>query len=488
MLFVIAVNIYTVRLLWQALGIDNYGIYNVVGGIVMMFSFINSAMIGSTQRFMSFALGKGDSYEMNKTFSISIRVHFMLGVIIILLAETVGLWFLNERMNIPAGRMFAANCVYQCSIISLILTVLSVPYNAAIVAHEHMKIYGYFGILDVSLKLLIVWLVIALPWDPLITYAILVVVVAAIMRLIYGIYCIRKFEECKYRRHRDSKLLKEMLKFAQWTFVGVMGITARDQGMNIVLNLFFNVAVNAAKGIANQIVSIINGFASNFTMALNPQIIKNYATGNNEEFIKLMCLGSKYALVLMSIVVVPLFFCSEALLKLWLGTLAPYTVGFLQLGLLLALNESVVSPVTTAIQATGDIKKFQILVSIIMLSSLLLAWIGLKIVANPYMVMYVMIGVSIVAIIIRLRLLHSLISYSYRKFFLSVYSRSIPVIILEFTLIAYIRSLFSDSLFEIILFGLLSVTIILFLTYSLIMTKSERGLVVEKIKSKLHIR
>lgn len=355
----IVVNLYTVRLLWQVLGVDDYGIYNLVGGIVLMFAFLNNAMIASSQRFISFELGRGDSERLRKTFSISVSVHVLLAVLVFVLAETIGLWFLNYKLNIPVGRMSAANWVYQCSVMAFLLNIVSVPYNACIVAHEHMKVYGYFGILDVMLKLGIVLLVARLPGDSLIEYALLILAVSATMRLIYGVYCSRHFEECKFSKFKDRALMREMFSFAGWSFLGNMGFSVRDQGINILLNVFFNVAVNAAKGIANQVGGVINGFASNFTMAVNPQITKRYATGEVESMMNLVYNGCKLSLILMSIVVIPLIVSAPVVLRLWLGEVAPYTVGFLQLVLLLSLIECVVSPITTSIQATGMIRSFR---------------------------------------------------------------------------------------------------------------------------------
>lgn len=421
----LCVNLYTIRLLWRVLGVDNYGIYNVVGGIVFMFAFLNNAMVASSQRFLSFELGRGNKERLQRTFSVSVTVHVLLALIVLVLAETLGLWFLNYKMNIPPGRMGAANWVYQCSIAAFLLTVISVPYNACIVAHEHMKVFGYFGILEVILKLVIVLVVAALPLDRLITYSILVVAVSVVMRLIYGIYCSRHFEECHLIKFHDKSLMKEMFAFGGWSFLGNMGFSVRDQGANILINLFFNVAVNAAKGISNQIGTVINSFASNFTMAMNPQITKRYAMGEMDAMMSLLIKGCKFSLLLMSTVAVPLIIASETVLTLWLGHVAPYTVGFLRLVLAMALIDCVVSPITTALQASGKIKKFQILISVIMVSSLPVSWLWLKLDANPYIIMVVGILTSVVALLTRLSLLHEQIPFSYGKYFMSVYGRNI---------------------------------------------------------------
>lgn len=485
MLVSIFVNLYTVRVLWNVLGVDNYGIYNVVGGIVMMFAFLNSAMVASSQRFISYELGGGNREKLHKTFSISLTIHFLLAICILVLAETVGLWFLNEKMNIPEGRMTAANWVYQCSVATFILTVISVPYNACIVAHEHMKVYGYFGILEVILKLVIVLIVALLPFDNLIVYAILVMCVAITMRLIYGIYCTRHFEECHFHKFKDKYLMKDMFSFAGWSFLGNMGFAVRDQGINIILNLFFGVAVNAAKGIASQVGGVINGFANSFTMAVNPQITKRFAAGEIESMINLMMTGCKYSLLLMGMLVVPVIFCAETLLKLWIGDVAPYTVGFLQLTLLIALIDCVVSPITTSIQATGKIKIFQIIISVIMIFNLPLAWLGLKIELNPYLVMVVSIFTSSIALASRLRILHGLILFSFRRFLVTVYLRSLPVIILSSMVAYYMYNICAHNLGGMLIYAAFIVGTYIILIIFLGLTKRERRKVGEVISHRI---
>lgn len=481
MIVSIVVNLYTVRLLWQVLGVDDYGIYNLVGGIVLMFAFLNNAMIASSQRFISFELGRGDSERLRKTFSISVSVHILLAVLVFVLAETIGLWFLNYKLNIPVGRMSAANWVYQCSVMAFLLNIVSVPYNACIVAHEHMKVYGYFGILDVMLKLGIVLLVARLPGDSLIEYALLILAVSATMRLIYGVYCSRHFEECKFSKFKDRALMREMFSFAGWSFLGNMGFSVRDQGINILLNVFFNVAVNAAKGIANQVGGVINGFASNFTMAVNPQITKRYATGEVESMMNLVYNGCKLSLILMSIVVIPLIVSAPVVLRLWLGEVAPYTVGFLQLVLLLSLIECVVSPITTSIQATGMIKKFQIVISMIIIANIPISWVCLKVGGNPYTVMIVSIGLSIIALVARLMILHELVRFSYRKFFGMVYMRTLPYLLFSSLISSYTFKFFASNIWGIVLFGVLSVVSSLVLIYAMALTTGERSFIKKRI-------
>lgn len=307
MVLIIIVGLYTSRVVLNTLGVSDYGIYNVVGGIVSMLAFLNSAMVAASQRFISFELGTDDSERLKKVFCTSVSIHIVLALIIFLIAETLGLWFVNTHLNIPAERMGAANWVYQCSILTLMLTVVSVPYNSCIVAHEHMKAFAYVSILEAVLKLLVVYLLLVGAVDKLVLYAILVAAVAFVIRIIYGIYCKRHFEECTYRFVLDRKLFKEMFAFAGWSIIGNLGFSMKDQGSNIILNLFFGTAVNAARGIAMQVNGIISNFSNNFTMALNPQITKQYAAGGTKASMELVYLGCRFSFFLLLMIVIPVF-------------------------------------------------------------------------------------------------------------------------------------------------------------------------------------
>lgn len=485
MILTIVVNLYAVRVIWDVLGVEDYGIYNLVGGIVAMFAFLNNAMVASSQRFISYELGASNFDRLKKIFSISITVHVMLAVVILILAETVGLWFLNERLNIPVNRMTAANWVYQCSVLAFMVNVVSVPYNACIVAHEHMKEYGYFGILEVVMKLVIVFLLLFIPFDKLITYAILVVCVSVLMRVIYGFYCRKNFPECRYSYINDHHLMRDMFYFAGWSFIGNLGFSVRDQGLNIVINLFFNVAVNAAKGIANQIGVVINGFAGSFQMALNPQITKRYAAGEIEEMVKLVYRGCKFSALLMMFIVIPLFFACNHVLTLWLKNVAPYTVGFMQLILIMVLVDSLVNPITTALQATGRIKWFQIIISMIMLANIPLAWLWLKFDLNPYIVLYVSILTSVVGLFARLILLHHEIEFNYYTYIVRVIMRIIIVFVVSFTIVWRMYGCFPPSFMGLLGFIGSSLLIIGLNTFLFGLEKGEKIWIIQSIKAVL---
>lgn len=480
MLFSIIVGLYTSRVILQVLGVNDFGIYNVVGGIVMMFSFINLGMVASSQRFISYELGRNDKDRLKKVFSTSISIHFCLAFFILLLAETVGLWFLNTKLNIDSERMFAANCVYQCSIFSFMFSIVSVPYNACIVAHEHLKAFSYISIVEIALKLVVVIVLPYINFDRLILYSILVLVVSVIIRLIYGIYCNCYFEECRCKigKIKDKNLFTDMFSFAGWSFIGNMGFSIKDQGVNILVNMFFGVAVNAARGIAYQVSSVVAGFMANFQMALNPQITKRYASGEIDSMLNLVFRGSKFSFFLLMIIVIPLFIRVPYVLNLWLGDVPEYTVIFLRLALVQSLADSMAGPLIVAMQATGKVRNFQIIISLIMLANLPISYFILKLGAEPYSVMFVAIATSVVGLIARLQLLKALIPFSLCNYMKSVILRCASVCLLAGYISFYISELITDDFTGLLKMCILSLLISFLLISFLGLEKQERKFIV----------
>ncbi|MCZ8372445.1 oligosaccharide flippase family protein [Phocaeicola sp. KGMB11183] len=485
MLFIIIIGLYTSRVVLQTLGVNDYGIYNVVGGIVAMLAFLNSAMTAASQRFISFELGTKNFQKLKNVFCTSVTIHLVIAGIIFIIAETVGLWFLNTHMNIAADRMTAANWVYQCSIFTFMITVISVPYNACIVAHEHMKTFAYISIVEVGLKLVIVYLLLILPADKLITYAILILSVSLIIRAIYGIYCKKNFEECTYQFNFDKKLFKEMFAFASWSIIGNLGFSLKDQGSNIILNLFCGTTINAARGVALQVNGIICNFSNNFIMALNPQITKQYAAGNLQESIQLVYTGCRYSFYLLSIISIPVIVNLDYLLHLWLGTVPPYTTEFLFLALIAALINSMAGPLVTAMQATGKIKNFQIIICIIMMCELPLTYIILKLGYKPYMAMIPSIIVITIGLLARLLLLKQLIkSYSISYFSLHIILKNILIVSGCTTLAIFIHGYFGKISFaNFILTSFLAFVITIIGIYIFGITCQEKKIINNKIKA-----
>ena len=477
----ILINLYTMKVLWLALGIEDYGVYTLVGGIVTLFSFISNSMTGAIQRYMSYAIGKGDQDYLERVFSVSIRVQIILIAIVLIIGETIGLWAVNFLLKIPEDKMIASNFVYQSCLISFLLTIISVPYNAAIASHEHMHIYGYYGIVEVFLRLFIVLVIKSLPSNRLIAYSILLVLLSIFMRWLYMHYCKKHFPETKVTKKKSSELIKEMFNFQKWTFVGLVGFSARDGGMGIVLNHFFSMSIIASKGITGQIGNVISGFASNFTMAVNPQIIKRYANNNYDGMINLAFSGCKYALLLMSFVSLPLMASADLVLNLWLKDPTVYTIGFLQYVLLIGMIESVIGPITTSIQATGNIKWFQILISVLMLSIIPISWGWIELYRNPYIVYYVMLLTSVMGIVLRLMILHRLIKFSYKKFLSIVYLRTLPAIASGYLVCRLLYQLFSFDFIGLVEFVISAVVALGALYYAIALTKNEKLFVKEKI-------
>ena len=489
MLLTIIIGLYTSRVVLNTLGVSDYGVYNIVGGIVAMLAFLNAAMVASSQRFISFELGIGNLEKLKTVFCTSVSIHVLLAGIILLVAETVGLWFVNTRLNIPSERMEAANWVYQYSILTLILTIISVPYNSCIVAHEHMKAYAYVSIVEVFLKLLVVYLLQLGCFDKLVLYAMLMTIVAFIVRFIYVFYCKRHFSECIYHFIFNKDLFKEMFAFAGWSIIGNLGFSFKDQGSNIILILFFGTAVNAARGIALQVNGIVSNFSYNFTMALNPQITKQYAAGNVEESAKLVYAGCRYSFYLLLLIAVPVMINIDYLLQLWLGTVPEYTSQFLVLALIAALINVMAPPIVTALQATGKIKVFQIVICIIMLLELPLAYSILYYGGKPYMAMYPTILVMFIGLFARFIILRRLIPvYRLRYFIINIVVRNLLIGMICFLLSLWIGKCFQQDFIHFLLTSLLTVVLSGFTIYILGLSRKERTKIMILIKNKIFIK
>lgn len=361
MIFYTLVGLYSSRIVLEVLGVEDYGIYGVVGGVVAMMGFLNATMSGATSRFITFELGKCNIVRLQETFSSAMIVHGIIAVIVFVVCETVGLWFLNTKMVIPTSKLYAANWVFQLSLVSSMIAITQVPYNASIIAHEKMSVYAYVEILNVILKLAILFLIKVLSGDKLIIYAILVLLVSIIVMSIYRIYCIRNFSECKFRFVWKPAILRPLISFSGWDLFGNFAGMVRQQGVNMIINLFFGPLLNAASAIATNVSSIISQLASNVTTAIRPQIIKNFAVTQYSETNRLIFMGCSINFVLLSMVTIPLILEMNYVLKIWLVTVPNFAVIFCQISLLtmMVTNQSMV--VITGIHATGRIKLISII-------------------------------------------------------------------------------------------------------------------------------
>lgn len=453
MFIIMAVSLYTSRIVLKTLGISDYGVYNVVGGIISMLSFLNMAMVSASQRFMSYELGCTDNNRLSLVFCTSINIHLSICLITFLIGESVGLWFVNTQLNIPDGRMGAANWVYQASIFSFMINVMSVPYNSAIVAHEKMAAFAFISVVDVVLKLLIVYLLLLVSFDRLITYSLLMVFVMSLIRLLYVVYCKRHFSECKYHFIIDKHIFKEMFSFVGWSLFGNVGFSFKDQISNIIINIFYGTSVNAARSIGIQVTSAVGSFAHSFTMALNPQITKQYAAGNLEASRKLVYAGSRYTFYLLTLISVPLIININYVLKLWLGVVPEYTNQFVVYSILLSLLYSLSECITKAIQATGRIKWFQIGVCSILLCELPIAWGLMLLKFPPYAVMWPSLFTYSIAVFFRFWLIQKYVEgYIFRDYLLNVVFRSIIVFCIGYYLCAWICDGAYKSIYEFIIY------------------------------------
>ena len=428
MLFTLGVNLYTSRVVLQILGIDDYGIYNVVGGVVALLGFLNGAMINATQRYLTFKLGKGDIKGLNDVFSMSILIHVSISLLLILIAETLGLWFLQEYINIPEERITAAFWVFQFSILSMIATILNVPYTANIIAHEKMQAFAYISILEVTLKLLMVFSLYLFPVDKLQLYALFMSIIQLLIFFIYTRYCKTTFPNVRYHFVWYRSLFNEMLRFVGWNLIGNLSAIAFTHGVNILLNIFFSPAVNAARGIAVQVQGAINGFCQNFQTALNPQIIKSYASNDKQSMFTLVFASSKFSFYLLFFFSLPLMLEAPFVLKLWLGTVPEHTISFVRLMLGIIWVDSLANPLLTSAMATGKIKYYQIAVGSLLLTIVPLSYIVLKNIAIPELVFVVHLIIAICALTLRLYFVHRLISLPIDKYWTLVVMRVLIVL------------------------------------------------------------
>lgn len=491
MLIIMMVSLYTSRVVLKALGEEDFGIYNVVGGVVSMFAILSGSMSSAISRFITYELGTGRKENLNKIFSTAVTIQFILALIIVLFAETAGVWFLNVKMNIPEARMAAANWVLQFSILTFVINLISVPYNASIIAHEKMTAFAYISILEVLCKLAIAYLITVSPIDVLIFYALLMTIVALVVRVVYGIYCKRHFEECSYHFILDKSLLKRMFSFAGWNFIGSSSAILRDQGGNIVINLFCGPAVNAARGIAFQVNSAVNGFVTNFMTALNPQITKSYASGERDYMMTLLFQGARFSFYLLLLLSLPILVSTHFILDLWLDDVPGHTVNFVRLVLVFALSESVSQPLITAQHATGNIRNYQLIVGGLQMLNLPISYFLLRNGYIPESVLISTVVISQCCFATRLLLLRHMIGLSVKKFLIKVYFNVVAVAALSSILPLFGKYFLGDNLTGFIITCLLAICSTMFVIYFVGCNKSERKKInnrIFKIKDKIFNR
>ncbi|WP_273212141.1 lipopolysaccharide biosynthesis protein [Runella zeae] len=438
-ILILLVSLYTVRVVLEVLGVEDYGIYNVVGGIVSFFTFLSGTMASATQRFFSFALGEKDFEKLKKTFIVNCIIYSAIAVIALILLETVGLWFVSEKLRVPSERISAVFWIYHFAVLTFICTIIATPFMAIIIAHEDMQIYAYVSIIEAILKLVVVFLLVYLPWDKLELYGMLLFAVSIIIASTYLIICIKKYKECQFRKfYWDKGLLREIVGFTGWTLFGQITTVARNQAVTILLNQAFNPVVVAARAIATTIASQINVFSNNFNVGLYPPIIKSYAADNKQEMFSLIFRGSKITFFLMWVFALPFFLEMNTILALWLKNPPPHTILFTRLALIESLINALTLPIATAARAPGKMKFYELTLGCIQIAIFVSSWIVLLLGGAAYAVFVIAIIANLIMFIVRLLIVRRLIGLLLRPYFSQVV---VPVFIVGFS-----SALFSSAI------------------------------------------
>lgn len=475
MLFTMAISLYTSRVVLHVLGVTDYGVYNVVGGVITLLGFLTNSMSGASSRYITFSLGKGDMGEMRRTFGNILSIHFLLAGVVLLLGETIGLWFVLEKLRIPADRMDAALWVYHLSVLTAMLGVVSVPYNAAIIAHERMRAFAYIGIVDALLKLVIVYLLWVMPYDKLVIYALLLFGVQVFDRIVYGWYCVRHFEETRARFLFDKRLFREMFAYAAWTMNGNLAVVGYTQGINILLNLFYGPVVNAARGIATQVQTVAQSFCSNFQTALNPQLTKSYARGDLLRMHQLLTQSSKFSFFILWLIALPLMLEAPLVLRWWLGIVPEHTENFLRLILCASMLSTLSNPLLVSVHATGNLKRFQLIEGTMLLSIVPIAYLLLKLFGiRPEYVFCVHIAVELCTQYARMRIVLPMIAMRVGDYVREVVWPIVKVVLVAPVIPLMVYLLLRQSVASFLLVCTVSVLSLCLAVYCLGCSRSER--------------
>lgn len=486
MLFLLGVSLYTSRVVLEALGVVDYGIYNVVGGFVAMFGIISSTLTGACSRFINYEMGTGNMERLKAVFSTTVTIQVILALIVVVVCESFGLWYINNIMVIPGERLIAANWCFQFSVINFFISLVSVPYNAAIVAHEKMSAFAYISIFEGISRLLICYLIIVLPYDNLIAYGFLLLVIQIIVRLIYQVYCRTHFEESRYFFVWDKQLIKEIFSYSSWNLIGNTSAILKNQGINILLNYFFGPVVNAAKGVSNQVNNAINGFVSNFMMALNPQITQSYSSGNRSNMMILINYGSRFSFYILILFALPIIFNADYILSIWLKKVPDYAVPFSVLTLIAAIICSLSKTLITAQNATGKVKNYQIVVGGIQIAIVPISFIVLKFGGSPVSVMWVLIFDEFISLFARIYMLSKNIKeFSSTEYFKRVILNCFIVLLCS-SIIPTLFIFYLQPNFMIFIFGvMITITMTMISILYIGCSCKERAYLYSKLKSRI---
>lgn len=483
-ILVMLVSLYTMRVVLKVLGVEDYGIYDVVAGVITSFSFLNGAMAIASQRYFSFDLGKKDHLHLKNTFNVTFQIYIIIVIAIVIIAETIGLWFITHKLVLPENRITASVCVYQAAVLSFILSLMTAPYVACVIAHENMNVYAYASIIEVTLKLVCVFIVQVMSYDKLIIYSFSLVTVMITNALIYRYYCKKHYNECQFKFTRDKKLFKELISYCGWNLFGASVGVAKYQLTNILLNIYQGVIVNAARGIANYVNVAVMSFSQSFNTALRPPIIKSYALKQQEDTLKLVFRGCKFTFFLVYIFALPLVLEMNTVLCLWLENPPDYAVMFTSLAIVDAVIDSISYPVMTLAQATGKIKLYQGVVGGVLLLNFPISWIFLRLGAPAYSVMIIAIIITFLALVVRLYIIRKLVFFPVGIFLSKTIMPCIIVAISSAILPIYYHCYNEASLLRFIVTVFISLLSTSLCVLFLGMNRQERLFVVSKIKER----
>lgn len=479
------VGLYTSRVVLRVLGVEDYGLYNVIGGIIALFTVLNAALINTTSRFITVSLAKDDNNKTRQIFNMAFLMHLIVGLIIVVLGETVGLWYLHNKLVIPEGRDLAAEWLYQFTVISAFLSTLIVPYNATIIAHEKINVYAIIQILDAFLKLAIVVILQYVPFDKLVFYALLMLMVTVFNIVVNYVYCHRHFSEVKFLLYWSWKTFKEILKFIGWALVGNFSNMFYTQGINLMLNAFCGPAVNAARGIAVQVQGIVAQMANNVQTAINPQIIKTYSTNNIERMHMLICASSRVCYYLLLLIVMPIMLEAEFILQLWLGIVPEYTVNFLRLTLIASLLDAFINPMFTANLASGKLNLYYIPISVISFSFMFITFFTIKFTRIPESVFLCYLAMIVIGVIVRIFVMRRQVNLKPIIYLKNALVPALFVTVLSAILPILSHLYISGNILRLLSTVSLSVLSVCLVAFSIGITKSEKQLAIQFIKSKV---
>lgn len=481
-LIVLLVSLYSSRILLKNLGVSDYGVYMAVGGVVSMLSVLTGTFANSISRFITYGLGQKDLLKLNNVFITCINVTFLLSAVVLLFCETAGIWFLNNKMSIPEDRFDAANWVLQCSLITFVISLINAPYNACIIAHEKMSIFAVINICETLLRLFVIILIQYVGNDRLISYSIFLVVVSLFVLLFYRTYCHIKFSECKYKKHFDKHEFKKILFFAGWGFSLNASAVFNTQGITLLMNIYHGVAMNAARGVTAQVSNAVNQFVNSFTTAINPQIIKSYAENDLSRVFDLICKGAKYSYFLLFIIVIPLLCEIDTLLSLWLEVIPDTSGELIKLALIGSLITCTGNSGYTACMATGNIKKYSIVITLIGSLDFFLTWLLYALGFPAISTYWVYIIVYFIIQIVRLYIMKQLIGFPPVLFFHKVIKKILGLTLLSPLIPIIIVHILPQSFLRLCVTIICSIITSLGLIYLFGLEKEEKRLVNNKVK------